>query len=144
MKKASKTALELTLSAAFEVGVSGVPRSARADPPVVPGGAVGVCGAVARVHALLLPAGQPVRAVVVEDALVGPAGGEGIGVGAVVLQAAAEGAVGGGLAEGVRPARLEAARVLAVALDASLVVGALVVAAAAGCVSKTERNKISN
>ncbi len=122
----------LTLGASPDVGVPGVSRPAVADAAVVPPGAVRVVGAVARVLALLVHAGQGVDAVLVAEALVGPAAGVGVRVRDVVLVAPAPRVVPDRLAEGVHAALLVQARVLAVAVDARLVVTALVVALAAG------------
>ncbi len=97
------------------------------------GGALCVGGTIARVDTLFFATGQGVVAVLVEEALVGLAPGVGVGVGAVVLVAAAVRAVVGGLAEGVLATLLKQARILAFPVDASLIVSALTIALATSC-----------
>ncbi len=120
----------LTLCAGDSVGIPGVACVAGADALMVLPGTVGIDGAPARVHALSVSAGEGDRAVRVHQALVGVA--PVLRVPVVVGRAVAPGPVVAGLTQRVDAARLERARILALPVDAGLVVPALEVILAPG------------
>ena len=126
---------KLTLCACHSIGVSCVASPAGTVSPVVPGIAVGILGAFARVPALVISTSQMVGTVLMHKALVGRA--LHIGVPLVVWRTAAHSPVVPGLTDGVDSTGLVGTGVLALAVDAGLGVGTLKVTLTSGFTKKT-------
>lgn len=119
----------LTFGAGNAVRISRVTCAAGAVAAVVSGAAISILSAVTRIFAFLITARQVVGAIIVHQAFIRFAVNKRIAL--VVLGTIALGTVVAGPAEGVDPAVLKEARVLAFSADARLVIRTLVISFAA-------------